>query len=432
MLLEGVEVGERSWWAWEGDDGLGPQSHIIDGADLMAAIDSLATAIPGHAGDLQVSSEAFREAPASVRADFASDPAAGYGLHRCMTGDLCDPVREDALARALSRVLLPPGLAERLVAVASSGRRLLLQVLPSQATTAVPWELLSIAPDRPECDLRVADAADVATVAPLLGRDLRPGEQPRADDETSLARPPLWVIDPGSTRVLSRRGQREWLRLLRRGERDTGSPVGACGQPVEPAWLADRLHEPRSRFVYVGHVLPGVDAADTRCELGAAGSGASGEAMVLTAHEVFMAVAGPVDGPMGGSGALSASLSWPMPPRVALIACESGTDLRHAEPFGLVTAFLEAGARWVTATRWPLFTSDAYGHYAGRRVDPLAAASHEIDQAVASLDPVAGVGDWYRTRLTAWRATGALSDSPLLWAAFITYHAPARSSRMPE
>ena len=44
----------------------------------------------------------------------------------------------------------------------------------------------------------------------------------------------------------------------------------------------------------------------------------------------------------------------PMPPRAALIACGSGADVCHIEPFGLATALLENGAELVTATRWTL------------------------------------------------------------------------------
>ncbi|WP_251829135.1 hypothetical protein [Streptomyces sp. ATCC 21386] len=50
---------------------------------------------------------------------------------------------------------------------------------------------------------------------------------------------------------------------------------------------------------------------------------------------------------------------WPAPPRFALIACESGGDLRFAESIGLATAMIHNGARPVTDTHWALPTSFA-------------------------------------------------------------------------
>ncbi|MEU1427424.1 hypothetical protein ABZ412_10155 [Nocardia sp. NPDC005746] len=113
---------------------------------------------------------------------------------------------------------------------------------------------------------------------------------------------------------------------------------------------------------------------------------------------------------------------WPIPSRVALIACESGGDLRFAEPLGLVAAMLTGGAELVTAGRWPLPTDLAFHRFAGitATVHPFQEAVCAIDSAHESPDPVAALNAWQRTHLAAWRETGAIEHSPLIWAAFAT------------
>ncbi|MDQ0681459.1 hypothetical protein QFZ56_000422 [Streptomyces achromogenes] len=110
---------------------------------------------------------------------------------------------------------------------------------------------------------------------------------------------------------------------------------------------------------------------------------------------------------------------WPAPPRVALIGCESGGDLRFAESFGLATAMIHNGAEVVTATRWTLPTSFAFHRLAGlpESVRPRTEAVIAVDTAHESADPVARLADWQRERLDRWRTEGGIAYSPLLWAA---------------
>ncbi|MDX3128322.1 hypothetical protein PV367_00510 [Streptomyces europaeiscabiei] len=122
--------------------------------------------------------------------------------------------------------------------------------------------------------------------------------------------------------------------------------------------------------------------------------------------------------PLRADGVPGAQL-WPAPPRVALIACESGGDLRFAESFGLATAVIHNGAQLVTATRWVLPTSFAFHRPAGlpQSVRPLTEAVVAVDAAHEDHDPVRRLRAWQRQQLDRWRADGRIEHSPLLWAA---------------
>lgn len=116
-----------------------------------------------------------------------------------------------------------------------------------------------------------------------------------------------------------------------------------------------------------------------------------------------------------------------MPPRVAIIGCRSGSDPSCEEPFGLVTAFLHAGAHLVTATRWTLYTGETFAR-AGCPDDPLDEVAHAVDAIQQLDDPAAGLSAWQRQRLVAWRADGGLPDTPLIWAAIATYDGGNRAA----
>lgn len=123
---------------------------------------------------------------------------------------------------------------------------------------------------------------------------------------------------------------------------------------------------------------------------------------------------------------------WPMPSRVALVACHSGSDFGHPEPFGLVTAFFESGAELITATRWTIITDRVFDCYTpGESRHPVQEAALRVDQAHSSSDPVGVLSQWQRERLAAWRADGELADSPLTWAAFTTYLWQPRVTELP-
>lgn len=119
------------------------------------------------------------------------------------------------------------------------------------------------------------------------------------------------------------------------------------------------------------------------------------------------------------------------------MACRSGADQSEIEPFGLVVAFLEAGAELVTATRWTLPTDRAVWNVMDDRGDrnrdtvqysgPLNKAAHAVDAVLRDRHPVRRLGDWQRSKLRDWCDTGSLADSPVFGASLANHHAPPRT-----
>ncbi|KAA0023883.1 hypothetical protein [Antrihabitans cavernicola] len=93
--------------------------------------------------------------------------------------------------------------------------------------------------------------------------------------------------------------------------------------------------------------------------------------------------------------------------------------MRFGEALGLVAAMIHGGAELVTASRWTLPTDAAYAAV-GSSGRPLQDAVSAIDDAHESADPVATINAWQRRRLDAWRASGAIEHSPVLWSSFAT------------
>lgn len=152
--------------------------------------------------------------------------------------------------------------------------------------------------------------------------------------------------------------------------------------------------------------------------------------------------AGPADDerPFDAPQEVAGALLWPMPPRVGLIACQSGTEPRQLEPFGMVTAILEAGAELVMATRWTMLTDrffervsrsardsdDGEGPRA-ERIRPFFDLSVVVDDLLRSEDPVHEMNEWKRERLRRWRWNPSPAVSPLTWAGLTAFRAPDRS-----
>jgi hypothetical protein len=123
---------------------------------------------------------------------------------------------------------------------------------------------------------------------------------------------------------------------------------------------------------------------------------------------------------------------WPMPSRVAVIACEGGADYRSRETFGLVIAMLNAGAELVTTTRWTLPTDLAFWHFhddvARRGVHPTTELALTVDRAHTRDDPIAELLEWQRGQLNSWRdSDGAIEFSPLIWASMTNTWGPDAS-----
>ncbi|MFE3192682.1 hypothetical protein ACFXHA_26985 [Nocardia sp. NPDC059240] len=376
----------------------------------------------------------------------AALPAPGIpgGLESALTtGELACYAAENKLAQHLSSTFLPYKLAVQLHELYTTGVRPHLRVQPSPRTAQLPWELLA-----PDPDIRLVEIADVSALAPA-GIVQAPARVARTWT-SSRTQPVVAVLDP---RVPGFRADSALGSVL--GRMDAAAPLTelvaahaaadrltpAVGDPLEAfrrtdldrSWLSGALHAGAARLLYVGHVTAAApesgrsESATLHLSCTAASPGcapAYRDHRPLSARDLLLgthalpAGNGHRDNPIPRTG----PEIWPIPSRVALIACESGGDLRFAEPLGLVAAMLTGGAELVTAGRWPLPTDLAFHRLAGTAptAHPFQEAVCAIDAAHESEDPVTALNAWQRTHLAAWRDTGRIEHSPLIWAAFAT------------
>ncbi|MDX2971838.1 CHAT domain-containing protein [Kribbella solani] len=395
-------------WTWAGGaTGFGTGRGPADEVD--AAVRELAAALPG-AG----------EGADGVRRAFAS-------------GALSDQRGEAQLARTLGKALLPDGLTAQLRHVLERAGRPLVRIQPSPRVAQVPWELLAL----DDADTRLLDLADVVTTAPTSLR--RQQTQP---SNTTVDWPVVLVLDPrvpgfradsplGS--VLGPPGSDPDLLALVQRHAATGAvqphtataPDAFRRTDLNRDWLSDVLRSGARRLLYVGHVT-GAPVEGGQSEDGAMHLSCGPETTGLTdltrTHRPLSAkdlLLGTL--PLHSDGQPGTRI-WPAPPRVALIGCETGGDLRFTESFGLATAMLHNGAHLVTATRWPLPTNHAFHTLAGvpTTTRPLSEAITAVDTAHDHPDPTHHLNTWQRTQLTTWRTKPHPENSPLLWAALTT------------
>lgn len=354
------------------------------------------------------------EVETAVGALAAALPGGAEGMRVAFTGALADHGGEQALARVLSEALWPPGLTDQIRQVSAAMGRPLIRIQPAPRVAQVPWELLAV-----DGDERVLDLADVATIVPV-----------------SLRRPPVSMAAPSDAVVLVLDPQVPGFRpdsalgsvlgaedpvLVGMAERH-GAVNALRRTDLDRDWLGAALREGARRLLYVGHVTSAsVQSEDAQLHL-CCGPESSGFAEVVRTHRPLSAkdlLLGTVT--MRADGVPGARI-WPAPPRVALIACESGGDLRFAESFGLASAMIHNGAELVTAARWTLPTAHAFHRLAGvaQHVRPLSDLVVAVDAAHDDPDPVARLGSWQREQLDRWRTDGRIEHSPLLWAALNT------------
>ncbi|WP_329233686.1 hypothetical protein [Streptomyces canus] len=379
------------------------------------------------------------EVDRAVRALAAALPGPGTAAegmrHAFASGAMTDPHNEHALARELAEAVWPEGLTAQIRQVSARAGRPLVRIQPSPRVAQVPWELLAV---DAESDVRLIDLADVVTTAPTSLRrpDPKPYPRPAPDTDTDTV---VLVLDPripgfradsplGS--VLGPPGSDPELLAFVQNRLDAGAVVPSVATPAEAFrrtdldrdWLSGALRKGARRLMYVGHVsgapVEGGQSEDGTLHL-CCGPGTAGLAEAVRTHRPLSAkdlLLGTL--PLRADGEPGARI-WPAPPRVALIGCESGGDLRFAESFGLATAMLHNGAELVTATRWVLPTSFAFHRLADlpESVRPLSAAVVAVDTAHEDQDPVARLGRWQREQLDHWRSDGRIEHSPLLWAA---------------
>lgn len=396
-------------WRWEGDpDARG--TAMLPGAQVDEAVAALAAALP--------------------------DPRGADGLRDCLTtGAFMNRDAEYHLAQQLSCALLPQALAVQLHALHTRGVRPHLRIQPSPRVAQVPWELLA-----PDPTLRLLDIADVSMLAPA-GVVHAPGRVARTW-HTDRELPVVAVLDP---RVPGFRADSALGSVL--GRMDATSPLAArvaehsarqrlrpeVVDPVEAFrrtdldrdWLSKTLRAGASRLIYVGHVTAAAPESGRSenaelhlaCTAGALGFAEPQRThRPLSAKDLLLGTHTLSEEPVAGPEL------WPIPSRVALIACESGGDLRFTEALGLIAAMVNGGAELVTATRWPLPTDLAFQRLAAVDATPLQDVVRAVDTAHDHPDPLTTLAEWQRARLTAWRESAAPADSPLLWSAFATFH----------
>ncbi|GAA0608638.1 CHAT domain-containing protein [Kutzneria viridogrisea] len=371
-------------WRWiAGVQGYG--TGQVPRADLTRVTDLLAGALPGSGG-------------AGMRRAFEDSQLRAYDS-------------ELRLADALADALWPVQLTEQIRQVTSTlGARPLVRIQPSPRVAQVPWELLAV-----DADTRLVDLAEVSIAVPL---SLRRGTATTGSDEVVL------VLDPrvpgGSLGSVLGQPDEDLLALVRR---HGGRGIGLSD--VDRDWLGAELRRGARRLVYVGHVssapVEGGQSEDAQLHL-SCGPATTGFAEVVRGHRPLSAkdlLLGTLSARADG---VAGARIWPAPPRVALIACESGGDLRFAEPFGLASAMIHNGAELVTATRWPVPTSHAFHRLAGLPATsrPLTELVLAVDSAHDQADPVRQLADWQRGQLARWRADGRIEHSPLLWGALST------------
>ncbi|MGM1058344.1 CHAT domain-containing protein [Saccharothrix sp. Mg75] len=348
-----------------------------------------------------------RERVAGVLAEWAAavpSPLPGESaldaLRRALA-DLPDRAREADLTTRLAAALVPRQLADELNPLLARGVRPHLRVRPSPSTALVPWEALRVDEGR-----RAVHDLDISVLPPVtVAND--PG---RAVSPFDPAGAVVEVVDPKVP-----------------GFPDDSALGSVLGAPREVEVDRDRLEAAlatAARFTYVGHVTTGGHGLDARLHLSCTAA-TTGRAAVLGDHRPLTAAdvaLGHRPGP---------PRPWRIPNRVALIACESGGDLRFAEPSGLVTAMVHGGAEHVTATRWTLPTDEGL-----RRLVPgfpptpvLPPTIRAVDLAHRADAPAAALNAWQRDLATRWEETGDPTCSPLLWGAFTTTWAPGPRPR---
>ncbi|MFJ2557843.1 MULTISPECIES: CHAT domain-containing protein [unclassified Streptomyces] len=398
-------------WRWTHDlaaTGIG----IVPRAQLTAAITALNDALP----------------------DAGADPL----RHALTDGAFASYGSELALAEVLSRTFLPYGLAKQLYELYQRGVRPHLRIQPSPRVAQVPWELLA-----PDPDVRLVEIADISLLAPAsvvhaAGRPVRPWAGSRHLPVVGVLDPrvPGFRADSALGSVLGRMTAGDPVAELvagyvaqRRWRPEVADPVEAFRRTdVDREWLGAALGAGASRLLYVGHVTAAAPATgqseDAQLHL-ACGADAVGFAPPVRAHRPLSAkdlLLGTHGLPDADPADTTGRARWPVPSRVALIACESGGDLRFGEALGLATAMVHGGAETVTTGRWTLPTDLAFHRIAGTAPTsrPLQDVVRAIDAAHEEDDAVLAHGDWQRERLAAWRALRTVEHSPVLWGAFAT------------
>jgi hypothetical protein len=436
LFIAGVDR-ERSYyfWQWLEPELSARQAYTIDRAVIHVLAERVSAAIP-------------------VQRSGETEEAM---MKRVLTKEAFANLEEERqLSSALSDLLLPAVLAEEIAGhFVNNGRTPIhIRLLPSALSAQMPWVLLPIPvpqEDGTVKTMRLIEVADLTFEVPAgihVGRARLP--EPWADDTDGV----LYIIDPLTKvtgHVLDDQGVAAFKsRLEATGTADSG---------LQSDFTRHLLHEiltapvPPARLMFVGHVvtsdvLPGAASlilSDDEKTFGVMrviegkdrkknrplsaldfleGTQNSQTRLLDLRQERISAdrVVWPTDHHLPTSG----SEIWPMPPRVALIACNSGADMRNPEPFGLALSLVNAGAGLVTATKWALPTDAALRQFGGSTSHAFVNMALSVDDAHATAEPAAIIAQWQREKLREWEATGSIDASPVLWASLSTYLAQPR------
>ena len=335
-------------------------------------------------------------------------------------GPLLDRTREFELSESLARALFPYYLAAELNQLVGRGIRPHLRIQSSPSTAQVPWESLRV-----DAGERTVHNVDVSVLPPATVRNARE----RHVSPWRNAGEVVAVLDPqvpgfgdasGLGSVLGPVAAGSELAAMAARLVPGGGPEAFRRNDLDRDAVEAALRE-ATRFLYVGHVTTAEHGLDARLHL-SCGAATTGRAALIGAHRPLTAA----DIVLGHRPA--DPRPWRIPNRVALIACESGGEVRFAEPSGLVTAMVHGGAEYVTSTRWTLPTDAGLTRLVPGFASDGAAFVHAVlavNEVHESPDPVAGLGAWQRAQATRWEETGDPVFSPVLWAAFSTAYAPA-------
>lgn len=462
LLIVGVDVGDEQFWYWRTDaclPGAEPpeaRTWCVPKDDRAIITELLDNTLPG------VQEQDIRNSPQQDRHSILTTM-----LNRVFHGALRHSETELQFSQELANLLLPQDLQTELwnQFKEKGSSPIPVHLLPAQSCSRVPWELLPIHADATHAS-RFVELADMCTVAPPLRRDLRhPLNTNGGAIGTRSDSRPLLIINPHPAKqsVLSPGDDRPWRdRYPKQAsavkDADPSVSLIVNSPDLDRVWLSAALHVPTSRMLYVGHV--GGAGAATAMSLGCPREVYGTERCVgrirpfsaqdlvqgTTAHESItddpnrlyddFGVTDPRDlripklarAQDGRVEEVAGPDLWPMPRYVALIACSSGQDVAHTEPFGLVTAILDAGAELVVATRWTLPTDVCFGVRTNPlstepdTVHPLNECALAVDSIQSSAaDQVHALCEWQRQKLKNWTSYERLSDSPLIWASLSTY-----------
>ncbi|MBU8817873.1 CHAT domain-containing protein [Mycolicibacterium goodii] len=363
---------------------------VLEEPDLPAVYDALDNALPDPRGTEPL--------PAAVERSLK-------------TGPFVDPKRELKFAKKLGGHLIPPAAWKLLVDCVSAPRATLF-ITPSPKLARVPWGQLAM-PGLQK--FRLMELADVLMAVPpnIVHAPRRSVSWAQRRDN-----PALLVLDP---RIPGQRPDSPLGSVLGRPSPDTAlsrhfapsvehrrvlpevaDPVELFRRPdVDRSWLARACEREPARLLYVGHASAGGGDTADRAALHLA------EPQPLSAADVI-------------------AQGFPVPPRVALMACASGGDYRFDEATGLVAAMVLGGAQLVTATLWSLPTTAGFrtftpsAHTGDVDADPMADTVIGVDSAHTEEHAGIAVNRWQRAQMRRWRE-GDTTASPLYWAALATF-----------